>query len=54
MTISHFKGYNYFFLVTLPNVKVGTQDEKYFDDTNDTLSEPVDDTLDDTLSDTLK
>ena len=30
-----------FFVVTLPNVKVGTRDENYFDDTNDTLSEPI-------------
>ena len=26
-------------MVTLPNVKVGTQDEKYFDDINDTVSD---------------
>lgn len=28
-----------FFVVTLPNVKVGTQDENYFDDINDTVSD---------------
>ena len=25
-------------MVTLPNIKVGTQDENYFDDTNDTAN----------------
>lgn len=42
-----------FFVVTLPNVKVGTQDENYFDDTNDTLSD-TNGTISGTLNGTIK
>lgn len=46
-----------FFVVTLPNVKVGTQDENYFDKTNDTqsaINDTKNDTVNDTLNDTVK
>ncbi len=42
-----------FFVVTLPNVKVGTQDENYFDATNGTVNDTENDTVNDTVSDTL-
>lgn len=53
MTISHFNGYNPFFLVTLPNVKVGTPDENYFDGINDTLCD-TNGTISGTLNGTAK
>ena len=46
-----------FFVVTLPNIKMGTQDEKYFDETNDTqsvINDTENDTVNDTLNDTVK
>ena len=43
-----------FFVVTLPNVKVGTQDENYFDDTNDTVNGTISGTLNGTISGTTK
>lgn len=42
-----------FFVVTLPNVKVGTQDENYFDDKNDTVSD-TNGTISGTLNGTIK